>query len=545
METDRKELAGEIPFTTWPLEEVKPFDIGESEFPTFVYDGPDKKSASLKIRTSEEFRKELYEQAPLLKVFLDESGGKFVLAGGSVTSILTGNKLKRGQDVDLFPVDVDGDFAEFLKSKLKMMEREVLRLKYIRELRESIEHVKGSSADLQSVEHLVTECISEGRTTRFEVYKMILSKFESPTIQFHQTEATKQPRLIVKNIGTEKESHIFETRRPFDVLRCKGSITIKSSGYYFDHPDIQIVLKRFPRGSVLKSFDLGSCGAQFDGSNVRVSRLGKFSLETRCIIANVARASIQFTYRISKYMRRGFNLIVPFMNTSAIPRDNLDMGDPQWIFLSNISMRVKEGEGNIYFVNNIKAAWLDSQAPIMDYKSEFVGAYETAAMNISHLLKGSDQRLHQFHSVENVSDYICKPPNIDPILIEYVLARTTVPIKRGVLNLKHLRNLEIAEQFKKFLDKDAPKKITDKDLKPIIDPLREKIIRLYQEKISSVDWRVIELESDPETLYKQRQGFVMVEFEKDRPAPLTWNKFLGKYCSTVALVEAGVPRDLY
>ena len=107
---------------------------------------------------------------------------------------------------------------------------------------------------------------------------------------------------------------------PFQVraFRSTHAITLVSQ-YPFRH--VQIVLRMYSTPSeVLMGFDVDSCAAGYDGSNVVVPPRTVMAIMTQSNTVDMSRRSPSYEMRLSKYANRGFEVIMP----CSFDRDRVD-----------------------------------------------------------------------------------------------------------------------------------------------------------------------------------------------------------------------------
>ncbi len=98
------------------------------------------------------------------------------------------------------------------------------------------------------------------------------------------------------------------------VVQSKNCITIILDDFNF-----QIIYRIYQSVSeILYGFDLGSSAVAFNGKNLSFSVLGKFAFEYCANIIDTTRRSKSYEHRIEKYLRRGFNVIMPNFDISKI-----------------------------------------------------------------------------------------------------------------------------------------------------------------------------------------------------------------------------------
>lgn len=72
------------------------------------------------------------------------------------------------------------------------------------------------------------------------------------------------------------------------------------------------------KSSILHRFDLGSSCVGYDGQNILLTSFGKFSFEYGCNIVDTTSYHRTYNCRLKKYLKRGFNIIVPLLNINKL-----------------------------------------------------------------------------------------------------------------------------------------------------------------------------------------------------------------------------------
>lgn len=85
----------------------------------------------------------------------------------------------------------------------------------------------------------------------------------------------------------------------------------------------QIILRCYTSISeILHGFDLGSSAVGFDGKNIWMTKLAQYCYKHGVNIVDLSRRSTTYEYRLIKYFRRGFDIVIP-----GIKKDNYKYGD--------------------------------------------------------------------------------------------------------------------------------------------------------------------------------------------------------------------------
>lgn len=103
---------------------------------------------------------------------------------------------------------------------------------------------------------------------------------------------------------------------PAICIRSTNAISIVSQ-YPFRH--IQIITKLYKSPlEVIMSFDIDSCAFAYDGSDVWGLPRSLYSMVRRTNVVDLTRRSLSYEYRLQKYNRRGFSVMVPELDNNRI-----------------------------------------------------------------------------------------------------------------------------------------------------------------------------------------------------------------------------------
>ncbi len=125
------------------------------------------------------------------------------------------------------------------------------------------------------------------------LYDMTLEEAEKETVRIFD---------IIEDVKGEKGLYV----------RTKNTITDKNT-------NVQIIFRLYKsKSEILHGFDLGSSAVGFDGQEVYFTSLSQFSYKYMCNIIDTSRRSTTYEQRLIKYLRRGFNIIVPEMDIEKV-----------------------------------------------------------------------------------------------------------------------------------------------------------------------------------------------------------------------------------
>ena len=135
--------------------------------------------------------------------------------------------------------------------------------------------------------------------------------------------------------------------------------------------EIQLIFRLYSsKSEILHGFDLGSSAVGFDGQQVYFTSLSKFAYEYGLNIVDTTRRSTSYEWRLSKYMKRGFNLVIPQLDVEScikirtknkndanhlgnnpFNRNNIDVRDViglPYIWIAIVDYDLKTNKNSIY-----------------------------------------------------------------------------------------------------------------------------------------------------------------------------------------------------
>ena len=120
--------------------------------------------------------------------------------------------------------------------------------------------------------------------------------------------SNKIDKILTALVNTKKCTHIKLNRNVIEL-------NLKISKY--DTVKVQVILSVYDSISqIIHGFDIGSSSVAFDGKEVYFTSIGKFAYECGFNIVDTDRRSTTYEYRLKKYLKRGFGIIVPNLNVS-------------------------------------------------------------------------------------------------------------------------------------------------------------------------------------------------------------------------------------
>jgi len=120
---------------------------------------------------------------------------------------------------------------------------------------------------------------------------------------------------LTQTQAVEKVLYIVKFFKPIKIIIKENYINLMSS----DGLKIQIITKLYESiNEILYTFDLGSSAVGFDGKRLYFTIMSKFTYETNYNIISEIHESLSYSYRLLKYLKRGFGIIMPFLDISKI-----------------------------------------------------------------------------------------------------------------------------------------------------------------------------------------------------------------------------------
>lgn len=188
--------------------------------------------------------------------------------------------------------------------------------------------------------------------------KQITQKMANPVYSIHSGESYHMRYTINKNVLT-----IFF---PSEKLTTQNIHWYNSSTQ-----EIQLIFRLYSsKSEILHGFDLGSSAVGFDGQQVYFTSLSKFAYEYGLNIVDTTRRSTSYEVRLSKYMKRGFNLVIPqldvescikirtkntndaiYLMRNPFDRHNIDVRDViglPYIWIAIVDYDIKTNKNSIY-----------------------------------------------------------------------------------------------------------------------------------------------------------------------------------------------------
>lgn len=406
-----------------PLEELRPMSWDFSA-PTLISDfNPSLYSEHTICPDSKTLAAVFFAKYPMLR---DVGLTNLLIAGGSVGQFVgTSGKKWTASDVDIFVYGLKNAAAATAR---------------VHAFIESLDAAYHADQQKQVHDRLAKEVAQIQTQSAFTIEDGIkFALFE----EFDSIVWTKNgSRMVPKAIAGrsngetyyEPMSRQYSYKLPkIDTIRTAGSITIKR-----DNVKLQVILRLYSTVSeILHGFDLGSSAVGFDGQNVILTSLGRFAYEYGYNIVDTTRRSTSYEARLTKYCRRGFDIIVPQLNIAALSRRNLSYRYAEIADLPTFPFAYTKIDGNQITVE--KFIYRGRETSDYDLSEEMDnGGFSLAYINLYRLVNNKPDFIYWagqrgYSSALNV---LSKPPHLSLAMIHglYHQFRESVWSSAGRLN---------------------------------------------------------------------------------------------------------------
>ena len=297
---------------------------------------------------------EIYNNIVLCLKGFDLIDNGLILAGGSVVQIVKTTKYGRTRinDLDLFPIGHTVD----------SINRTIFNL--TAHLNEYCKKNNATDLVIFQTRNAITfsSCMAQ-----FSV--QIISGQDYKYVKQIEKKQLLKPMLELKKISNE----LFNLSSNIDYQNIKNmcndfQLAIEEELVNIPKPNRIELIKQ-----ILDGFDITCCQIAWDGIQLYMTDLGKFSLENNSIIFNNITYSSSTNNRIIKYFDRGFNLILPFCNSQY---DLLPFLSVNIDYKNNISIiKLKNSIINKSIINNSNYESIDSKFLISEnyiYLNNFI-----------------------------------------------------------------------------------------------------------------------------------------------------------------------------
>jgi len=200
---------------------------------------------------------------------------------------------------------------------------------------------------------------------------------------------------LTKEQAKEKLLYIIDILKPTKIIIKDNYIDIYVENIKYELVSIQIILKLYKSiNEILYTFDLGSSAVGFDGKRLYFTSMSKFTYETMCNIVSENHISLSYEFRLLKYLRNGFNIILPKLDKSKIkgyrfklpylPEIIQDKSNENLLSISKYDIN------EVFYTNKYKSFYEDN--------AEYINNMSKSFTNIKHIINNR----HPIIYIENI-----------------------------------------------------------------------------------------------------------------------------------------------
>lgn len=208
---------------------------------------------------------------------------------------------------------------------------------------------------------------------------------------------------------------------------------------------LQIIFRLYKTISeILHGFDLGSSAVGFDGSVLYFTSMSKYCFENSINIVDTTRRSLSYEYRLTKYLNRGFEIVLPGLDLKKLRTNNLEFGVPEVCALPFMIFSYSDVSQNKIVLKRLlkKNNWFNkdtNQRFTSDY--HFVSnKYELFNENIKNFIRLETNRYYRFAFGPEVLNVFDKFTTVTESMVEKFYNRMKYAIhSRGRLNVEKLK----------------------------------------------------------------------------------------------------------
>lgn len=256
---------------------------------------------------NKKYRKKLYQNNPELKeifrLFTKESPICPVIAGGYPAKMITDSW--KNSSIDL-------QNADYLHDNLQLKEIHCDSISDIDFFFYSGSNSKKKitvNSWLKEMEiENENETIEEDDEIKKENANEVITKILTSLYAYWQQKNDNETyRLCLTKTNFVLSLYVYKTKKSID----ESIIWIQVAKYQFIYRIFESI------SEILHDFDLGSCQVGFDGFDFYLTSLGKFAFDYKCNILDVTKISPFYEKRLIKYFCRGFDIIMPYLNSKS------------------------------------------------------------------------------------------------------------------------------------------------------------------------------------------------------------------------------------
>jgi hypothetical protein len=169
-------------------------------------------------------------------------------------------------------------------------------------------------------------CIAGGSVCDFITMGQVYGDFDFFVYGIHSAQEvyTRIEAAIDELVNTYKTTNNISSigKSQVRVIRTKNCITL-----FLDDMKLQFIFRIYKTMSeVIHAFDIGACSCLYNGKNVYLTSLGKFSHEYALNIVDTTKGSTSYENRLEKYFDRGFNIVLPALDVNKLKKEYLQYG---------------------------------------------------------------------------------------------------------------------------------------------------------------------------------------------------------------------------
>lgn len=226
----------------------------------------------------------------------------------------------------------------------------------------------------------------------------------------------------IKDLITCGQNYLFEQNSnqkkinietQIEIIRNDKMIMIKMFGI-----KLKFIFRLYKTVSeILHSFDLGSIAVGFNGHNVYLTTLSKFCYENSCNIIDISRRSINYEYRLEKYFKRGFNIVLPDFDKYKLRTDYFKFKLVEVCELPYFIFSYLDIIGNKIIIDKFFNKY---NKP--DYNVEEIEKYNSFTLNLENLVNNNkNTTFHdKLRKIKPIYNFISKNFNIQIDNNEYL-----------------------------------------------------------------------------------------------------------------------------
>ncbi|RHY29617.1 hypothetical protein DYB32_009291 [Aphanomyces invadans] len=279
---------------------------------------------------SDAFKKAFFETYPVLKAI---SLDKLAAMGGAVLSLLTTDFSTK--DLDLFVVLDDPCMSPeaakaFTDDRIK------------RFIRDIYEFMSGHNVALKLVEE-------EKQKTKPD--------FSIDASKLYNLDQFRVRRVL----------NVFTVTVP--VLRQRHDYRSTLTIQLVSTPHVSLA-------DLLRQVDIACTGVAYYHNNVWFSPLSKFAFENLCFVVDGSRSNSAYVDRVIKYFDRGFDVIMPSLDTTKVRTRNFAFGEVEVVDLPKLNLVVRNVKGCKVLVQALKKRTPFDDGDLDDAVSATAGCFD-------------------------------------------------------------------------------------------------------------------------------------------------------------------------